>query len=104
MTDVTCLGLTADPDELSDLARAVSAGEAGWRERLGALPVYILTPETLAGEPGVIAGRLREIAGFLERWRDGTAFTYPGLAVRAAAARASAQGKPFTFGGRRRRP
>lgn len=102
MSAVTVMGMTADPDEFGDLAGAVSAGEAGWRGRLDALPGYILTPETLAGEPGVIAGRLREIAGFLERWRDGTAFTYPGLAAQAAVARERARDAPFTFGGRRR--
>lgn len=104
MTAVTCFGLTADPEELRDLAQAVTDRMDGWRERVDALPRYILTPETLASEPRMIAERLRGVAGFLERWRDGTAFTYPGMAAHAAAIRERAKGKPLTVGGRRRRP
>jgi hypothetical protein len=104
VTAVTCFGLTADPEELCAIARAIGAGEDGWRERVDALPRYVLTPETLASEPDVIAGRLRGIAGFLGRVRDGTAFVYPELAAKAAAIREQAKDKPFTFGGRRRRP
>ncbi len=44
-----------DPDELRALAAATDAGEPGWRSRVDALPANVLTPETLASEPGVIA-------------------------------------------------
>jgi hypothetical protein len=105
MTDVTVFGAVADPEELRGLAQAVSERESGWRERVDALPAYVLTPETLAGEPDVIAEHLIDVARFLERWRDGTAFTYPELAGQVAAIRERAKGNPpLTFGGRRRRP
>lgn len=103
MTAVTCFGVTADPEELCELASVVAAGEDGWRERVDALPRYILTPETLVSEPDVIAEHLRGIARFLHRWRDGTAFIYPEIAAKAAADREAAKDKPLTFGGRRRR-
>ena len=103
MTAVTCFGVTADPEELRALAEAADAEESRWREHVNALPRYVLTPETLASSSAVIAERLRGIAGFLERCRDGTAFVYPEIAAQAAAIREQAKGKPLTFGGRGRR-
>ena len=107
MTAVTCFGMTANPDELRKLAGAVENAEEGWRVRVDALPRYVLTPETLASEPGVIAEHLRMIAGFLERRRDGVPFGghefAAELAAKAAAARERDRDRLYTFAGRRRR-
>lgn len=106
MTAVVCFGMTADPEELRELAEAVSARRDGWRERVDALPRYVLTPATLASERDVIAGHLRGVATFLERRRDGIPFGHPELAEYAARVRERVKGKALTrtFGGRERRP
>jgi len=107
VTAVTYLGMTADPDELRSIAQAVDAGEDGWLDRVTALPGYLLTRETMASPPGVVAERLRQVAGFLERRRDGVPFgghEYAArIAAQIAAIREKNKDRPFTFAGRRRR-
>jgi hypothetical protein len=69
--------LTADPEEFRDLAAAIDADADGWRDRVDALPRFVLTRKTLAGEPAVIAARLRKCAVFLENRRRGLPFSSP---------------------------
>lgn len=85
MTEFVYMGTATDPDEFRALAEATEAGEDGWRERVDALPVYVLTRETLASPPDVIAERLRGVAKFLENRRDGVPFGGHELAAQAQA-------------------
>lgn len=80
MTAVTAFGLTADPEELREIAALADAVAGPYRElrdRLGALPGYVLTEKTLASPPDELAARLREVAVFLERRRQGIPFGKP---------------------------
>lgn len=102
MTAYRYLGMTADPEELSALAGAIDASEDGWRGRVATLPRYVLTPKTLASEPDVIAERLRAVAAFLVRRRDGVPFGGYEWAGQVAAARERLREIGLPPGGRRR--
>lgn len=79
----------------------------GWRDRVNALPAYILKAETLASPPDVIAEHLRGVAKFLENRRDGVPFGGHEYAARVAeqmkAFAEKNKGRPLASGGRRRR-
>lgn len=78
MSPVTILGVTADPEELREVAALADAGPSPeLSRRLAALPRCALTPETLASPPGVIAWHARGTALFLELRRDGVPFGSP---------------------------
>jgi hypothetical protein len=85
MTEFTYMGMTTDPEGLRDIAQAVDEDADDWRARVDALPVYMLTAETLASPPSMLAEHLRGVAKFLEDRRDGVPFGGHEFAAQMAA-------------------
>lgn len=63
-----------DSGELRAIAKMITDGDLAWGERVRALPREVLTRETLASSPQVIAKHLRNIAVYIDRRRNGAPF------------------------------
>jgi hypothetical protein len=95
MSPVKTLGLTADPEELREVAALADAGPSPeLSRRLAALPRCALTPETLASPPDVIAEHARGTALFLELRRDGVPYGSPEAREAYARLRATFRDRP----------
>jgi hypothetical protein len=66
---VVILGQEADVDPAQ--LRAIADRADALAEELAGLDIRVLTPLTLVRSPGYIAGRLREVAGLIERKQRG---------------------------------